>query len=670
MNIYKFKNIIIFLFLNIIIFLFLNIKKVQCKGLTEEIFFVGEDVRVLTIASRRPESPKEAPAIAAVLTAEDLRHMGVRTLAEALSYLPGFYVGQREWGSLPYLRGVPEGILFLYDGVPLTSDSTKAIHPLDEELSLEAVERIEVIRGPGSVLWGPDAFVGIVNIVPRSGAKYSGFEAGTLLGGPFKDHKIFLNYGKATSFGEFFCSFSSYFRKPYITNYHLPWKEGLIGNAEFYETVGNLRLWRFLRFSWRWSNFRRPFVKAMWDGPTWPGLFKSPVSFFRIESEKRFGSRSIRFNGYYTYLYQHHEELSLITQQKNHLLYGEILYEQELWGKKALFTIGASWRRNIVRDATVNVRGFLPEYINAENSDLWPLQDIADFDTDLRSVFFQYRHHYHHLEFWGGLRLDDHDQYKSTLSYNLGIGWFLKKDFYLKMLTGTAYRTPYSVQFLRWKSPPEEIKNFSVELFWQPISSFSFRVSPFYNHIKHHVAEDPFGGFSSPTEQKFIGLETSAKWQPVERFKIWANFTLFSHWGDKEVYRVLDYFIITPEGKIRTVYSNYKKNFDLGAKKIANLGIDWLISKKTDLFLHFSYVGQRKLELLREEKQKSFGPVLQADFSLRHKLSYPLGASGPKKVELQLAIKNLWHTRYYIPGSLASLPGQPWTAYFTLCFTW
>jgi len=76
-------------------------------GLNEELFFVGEDVRVLTIASRRPEAPKEAPAIASVITAEELRRRGVRTLGEALSYVPGFYLAPKEWGTLPYLRGIP-----------------------------------------------------------------------------------------------------------------------------------------------------------------------------------------------------------------------------------------------------------------------------------------------------------------------------------------------------------------------------------------------------------------------------------------------------------------------------------------------------------------------------------------------------------------------------------
>ncbi|MEA1866524.1 MAG: Plug domain-containing protein, partial [Thermodesulfobacteriota bacterium] len=82
---------------------------------------------MLTIASRRAEPIEQAPAVAQVITKEYLERNGVRTLGEALSMLPGFYVSPREWGTQPYLRVVSNSILFLYDSVPLTSDNTKTV---------------------------------------------------------------------------------------------------------------------------------------------------------------------------------------------------------------------------------------------------------------------------------------------------------------------------------------------------------------------------------------------------------------------------------------------------------------------------------------------------------------------------------------------------------------
>jgi outer membrane receptor for ferrienterochelin and colicin len=163
-----------FLLQVIVIILFLLAEAQNSRAIDTSLLFVGEDLSVLTIASRRAEPIEKAPAVAEIITKEDLDRSGVRTLGEALSMLPGFYMSSKEWGTQPYLRGVSNSILFLYDSVPLTSDNTKTINPLDEELSLYHIERIEVIRGPGSVLWGPDAFAGIVNIVPRQGRDVDG----------------------------------------------------------------------------------------------------------------------------------------------------------------------------------------------------------------------------------------------------------------------------------------------------------------------------------------------------------------------------------------------------------------------------------------------------------------------------------------------------------------
>jgi outer membrane receptor for ferrienterochelin and colicin len=166
-NFLKYLNMPAFLTQVIAILSFLLAGVQIAWAIDTSLIFVGEDLSVLTIASRRAEPAKQAPAVAQVITEEDLERKGVRTLGEALSMLPGFYMSSKEWGTQPYLRGVSNSILFLYDSVPLTSDNTKTVNPLDEELSLGPIERIEVIRGPGSVLWGPDAFAGIVNIVPN-----------------------------------------------------------------------------------------------------------------------------------------------------------------------------------------------------------------------------------------------------------------------------------------------------------------------------------------------------------------------------------------------------------------------------------------------------------------------------------------------------------------------
>jgi len=680
----KYKNIKILIFLieSIFVFLCLNVKLLKCENLNENLFFVGEDIRILTIASRRPELPEKAPAVGTVITAQELQERGIRTLGEALSMIPGFYIAYKEWGAKPYLRGIPEGILFLYDGVPLTSDSTKAIHPLDEELSLAAISRIEIIRGPGSVLWGPDAFAGIVNIVPKKGNEINGIEIGSLVGSPLEDKYFYLNFGKDTGLWNGFFSISSYWQDPIEKKYYLPSRNGKIGSAEYYDLVFTFKLLNFLYLSGRFSQFRHPFVMyAPEKNFSWPGLRENPVSFLRVEMEKRFEHSSLRFKGYYNYLNLRHQEVSVL-QQKNYIFYGELLYNQELWNNRGLLTLGSSYRKNLVRDATINIRGFLPDYLNPNNLSLEPLVDIANFETELSSIFFQYRHHFHKIDLWGGVRLDDHNQYHSTISYNFGIGLFNYQNFYLKLLYGTAYRTPYSAQFLQIKNPdPEEITNLSAELFLKPNHNFSIKLTPFYNSIKRHVAEDPFGGFSYPTRAKFLGLETDLEFKFTHNLSGWLNFTTFSHWGDREKYHVLDYIIITPDGE-KPFYTDYWKDFDYGAKKLANFGLKWCFHPRVEAFLRLYYIGSRKLYLLKTGEVKNFSPVWLGDLTLRYhktlesqiwdieKISKFSGKKKTKKIDFELSIKNLWNTRYHTPGTFAPLKGKPFSVFLTMKFSW
>ncbi|MCA1787342.1 MAG: TonB-dependent receptor plug domain-containing protein, partial [Desulfobacteraceae bacterium] len=85
------------------------------------LMFVGEDLEVLSIASRRTEAAWSAPAVADVVTRQEMDEKGAFTIARALEDTPGFYMNQTEKGSIPYLRGIENSVLFLYDTVPMGS---------------------------------------------------------------------------------------------------------------------------------------------------------------------------------------------------------------------------------------------------------------------------------------------------------------------------------------------------------------------------------------------------------------------------------------------------------------------------------------------------------------------------------------------------------------------
>ncbi|MSP56877.1 MAG: PEGA domain-containing protein, partial [Myxococcales bacterium] len=130
----------------------------------------------VTAANRTAQSAEDAPASVTLVSADELRLFGDTTVWQALSNARGFY-GTSD-GTYEYLgvRGFARSgdynnrILLTRDGHTLNDDQLGASYVgHDGAIDLSDVERIEVVRGAGSVLYGSNAFLGVVNLVSRSG---------------------------------------------------------------------------------------------------------------------------------------------------------------------------------------------------------------------------------------------------------------------------------------------------------------------------------------------------------------------------------------------------------------------------------------------------------------------------------------------------------------------
>lgn len=127
-------------------------------------------------ASRQLQTAREAPAVISVITAEDIRQFGYRSVAEALAQAPGMYAVSDGVSPNVGVRGINAGsrawsriLKVMIDGQPLAfrADASNFLGP--SLINMEAIERIEVVRGPASALYGADAFLGVVNIITRPG---------------------------------------------------------------------------------------------------------------------------------------------------------------------------------------------------------------------------------------------------------------------------------------------------------------------------------------------------------------------------------------------------------------------------------------------------------------------------------------------------------------------
>ncbi|RKH29213.1 TonB-dependent receptor domain-containing protein [Corallococcus sicarius] len=134
--------------------------------------FVPYEERVVT-ASRRAQSSLEAPNATTVITAEDIRLSGATTLPELLRRVPGADVMAMGVGSANVsLRGfnqrLSNKVLVLVDGRTEYQDFIGLTVWAGLPVGLEEIDRIEVIRGPGSALYGANAMLGVINIITQA----------------------------------------------------------------------------------------------------------------------------------------------------------------------------------------------------------------------------------------------------------------------------------------------------------------------------------------------------------------------------------------------------------------------------------------------------------------------------------------------------------------------
>lgn len=141
----------------------------------------------ITSVSKREEKLSDAPAAVFVLTQEDIRRSGWTTIPDALRMVPGLDVAKidaNKWAISA--RGFNEQfankLLVLIDGRSVYTPLFSGVYWDIQDLMLEDVERIEVIRGPGATLWGANAVNGVINIITKKAKDTQGLLATALYG--------------------------------------------------------------------------------------------------------------------------------------------------------------------------------------------------------------------------------------------------------------------------------------------------------------------------------------------------------------------------------------------------------------------------------------------------------------------------------------------------------
>jgi outer membrane receptor for ferrienterochelin and colicins len=162
------------------------------------------EVEVETVygASRYEQKVTEAPSSVTIVTADMIRKFGYRTLADLLRSVRGFYVTNDRNYSYIGVRGFGRPgdynsrILVQVDGHRINDNVyDEALVGEDFIIDIDLIERVEIIRGPSSSLYGSSAFFAVINIITRRGHDFNGFEA-SAAAGSLDTYKGRVSYGK------------------------------------------------------------------------------------------------------------------------------------------------------------------------------------------------------------------------------------------------------------------------------------------------------------------------------------------------------------------------------------------------------------------------------------------------------------------------------------------
>lgn len=170
------------------------------NGEEEELALAYGDRETVSIATGTRQQLRRAPAVASVITAEDIAAMGAVDLDEVMETVPGVHVARNPVcnAAVYAIRGIynfnNQQVLMLQNGVPMTTMFLGNKGGVWGGLPLENVARIEVIRGPGSALYGADAYAGVINVITKTATDAPGTEFG-MRGGSFGSWNAWVQHG-------------------------------------------------------------------------------------------------------------------------------------------------------------------------------------------------------------------------------------------------------------------------------------------------------------------------------------------------------------------------------------------------------------------------------------------------------------------------------------------
>ena len=497
----------------------------------------------ITIATGRVQRLEDAPSIASVITDEEIRRLGARTLAEVLQFVPGYEVITDNSGrNRIIVRGLlgrssggsSENVLILFNGHRLNDELRGDATTVNLDIPVDNIKRIEVIRGPGSALFGDNAFVGVINIITYTAEDFQGvrMSAG---GGSFGTQQYNILAGG--KFGDFSLSGFVQFKDTTGARLRVP------ADAQSRLDAALFPFFPAASLAPGRTNDDRSSVdanfQAAYKGLTINGRFKDEHSGSFIGGSESLGNgridtRQIALDASYRHpLGDKGNILGKFSFTQNEIdLFLNI-------GPPGLIIpvpgVGViSYPNGVLADITNNTRRFSGETVldyrlfkdhhftlgfgfthlstfgrkTRANYDPVTQTQLPSFQTLPIDAFPQTSRHLISLyaqDIWtplpdlditAGLRYDHYSDFSGTVDPRIGAVWRFAKDFHLKLLYGSAFRAP-SILETSFNVPngvvgnpnldPSGLQTFEAALGYSKPNQFSISANYFATFIRDFI---------------------------------------------------------------------------------------------------------------------------------------------------------------------------------------
>ena len=187
----------------------------QTSDLTQLSLEELSNVRVYA-ASKHLQNVNDAPSSITIVTAEEIQEYGYRTLADILESVRGFYITYDRYFSYVGVRGFGRlgdwnsRVLLLIDGNRINDVVLgQALLGTEFPLDVDLIQRVEIVRGPSSSLYGAEAFFAVINVITRKGPDLHGPEV-SLSTASFGTYEGRASYGSQYKGTEFLLSDTFY----------------------------------------------------------------------------------------------------------------------------------------------------------------------------------------------------------------------------------------------------------------------------------------------------------------------------------------------------------------------------------------------------------------------------------------------------------------------------